>query len=891
MPANDELLTHIVDIQGLKQQLAQGTAAVTLYKQTVKRIDSNIEQWLSVPKDIEQIVQLRSLALDCILRHLWQSQFQEQHAIALIAVGGYGRAEMLPKSDIDLLLLFADESLINDHTAKIEHFLMFLWDIGLEVGSSVRTFADCEREAKADITITTNLLETRLIAGDNALFDDLSKRVYQDDICSSLYFFQAKTNEQKARHNKLQDTEYSLEPNIKTGLGGLRDIQTIGWVAKRHFGANHLSDLIKTGFLSQQELQTLLDSQHFLWSVRYFLHSSCKREEDRLLFDLQPQIAQLLQYTDNDKLLAVEQLMQDYYRCAYTVREINEVLLQHFSEAIVNKDQSPSVIQINARFNKINQRIDVIDEQEFNKNPSALLEVFYLMCQDSSIEGLFSKTRRLIKDSVHLIDEEFRQDKTNIQYFNKILQSHLGISSNLRRMNAMGILGRYIPAFGQVIGQMQYDLFHIYTVDAHTLLTLRNIRKFRHKTNTDHFPVATSIYHRIDKIELLYLAALFHDLGKGKGGDHSKVGARLATEFCTQHNYSQSDTKLVAWLVQHHLLMSITSQRKDTSDPEVLAEFLDTVKDLRHLNYLFLLTVADIYATNPELWNSWRAELLRYLYVESKRALRRGVHNLIDRSERIELCQRQAIDLLTADGFDEQQIIDFWDNPGDDYFLRETPANIAWHYREISRSGLNTPKVLVKELHETQYVGATQIFIYAPDRVCLFRDIATTLANLNLSIQDARVMTSSSSGFSLDTFIVLDEHGDCVGQDQQQIDNIITQLLKAIEQPEQIRPFNKRVSRAKKVFNVPAQVSLSHDLDNHRSIVEVSTADRPGLLAICSDVFANLNISMTSAKISTLGEKVEDLFFIQTEQQQAVVDNQLADQICTQLTEALNNVD
>ena len=833
---------------------------------------------------------LRASALDKILQHLWQKQFSDIQPCCLIAVGGFGRGELLPKSDIDLLLLFADESLIERTTPNIEQFLMFLWDIGLEVGSSVRTFADCETEAKADITITTNLLETRLIYGDPTLYQQLVNRVRQDDICTSADFFTAKTSEQKARHNKLQDTEYSLEPNIKTGLGGLRDIQTIGWVAKRHFASQQLADLKQTGFLTEQELETLLASQRFLWSIRYYLHSICNREEDRLLFDLQPQVAQALGYEDNEQLLAVEQLMQDYYRCAFTVREINEVLLQHFSEAILQTSSSQTHA-INERFCKINQHIDVIDDEEFSRNPTALLEIFLLMCQDSSIVGILARTRRLIKASVQLIDDEFRQNPVNINVFKQILHSHLGISSNLRRMNAMGILGRYIPAFGEVIGQMQFDLFHAYTVDAHTLLTIRNIRKFRHKSNTDRFPVATSIYHRIEKIELLYIAALFHDLGKGKGGDHSQIGAELAKQFCEQHGYNKTDSELVAWLVQHHLLMSITSQRKDTSDPEVLSEFLNTVQDLTHLNYLFILTVADIHATNPELWNSWRAELLRYLYVESKRALRRGIDNMIDRSERIHNCQQQAIQLLIEDGFSEQEILEFWDNPGDDYFLRETPANIAWHFTEITRSGLNAPKVLIKEIHETQFTGATQIFVYAPDRSNLFRDIATTLANLNLSIQDARVMTSNSSGFSLDTFIVLDESGECIGKDVERIQEIQQQLLTAIKHPEDVRPLNKRICRAKKYFNVPAQVALSHDFDNQRSIVEVTAADRPGLLAICSDVFAQFNMSMMSARISTLGERVEDLFFIQTQQQQALTDTVVADQLCAQLTDALNDAD
>ncbi|MCJ8314479.1 MAG: [protein-PII] uridylyltransferase [Saccharospirillaceae bacterium] len=885
---NDSILVAaIMDIDHIESELQAGRSPITTYKQALKSLDDQLEQIFDPIQQIAENLYARSDALDKLLTFIWRSLIKD-NKISLIAVGGFGRREMLPKSDIDLLLLFEDESIIEKNKSNIEQFLMQLWDIGLEIGSSVRTFEDCEREASQDITITTNLLETRLIIGNPSLFSKLSTRMRDDDICNSERFFTAKVEEQVTRHAKWDDADFSLEPNVKTGVGGLRDIQTIGWVAKRHFDDNHLKNLVECGFLIEEELEILLDCQNFLWKVRYQLHRITKKEEDRLLFDLQAKVAAALGFEDSNGLLAVEKMMKQYYRCVVKVSELNEILLQHFEEAILKIDPTLSIKAINEKFNRRNHLIDIKNEQVLLDDPSIILEIFVELCKDDSLKGVHSHTRRIIHQHLDLIDDDFRASAKNKEFFKRILCSYLGTSSNLRRMNRLGILGRFIPQFGRVIGQMQYDLFHIYTVDAHTLLTIRNIRKFRHIENTKKYPTATAVYHRLDRVYVLIIAALFHDLGKGRGGNHSEIGEKLVIEFCQNHDFDNEDTQLASWLVKNHLLMSLTSQRKDISDPEIIAEFAHEVGSIKRLQYLFILTVADISATNPKLWNAWRAELLRKLFNETYRALRRGLDNMLDRHEVIEHNKKRAVKLLIGEGFNVADIQSFWDNPGDNYFLRESPENIAWHFKEISATGLNKPKVLIKEMNGSQFNGATQIFVYAPDREKLFTDIATTLSNLNLSIQDARIITSTSSDFSLDTFIVLDENGESIGDNVERVKDIQSKLLMAIENPDDVNLQIKRISRAKKIFSVQTIVSHSVDEENDHSIIEVTSADRPGLLATCGRILNGMNLQLLNARIATLGERVEDIFFVQTQQRHSIKDPLVIKELCNKLKEALD---
>lgn len=852
----------LIDKDTLRTELTDG-APIPVLKQALESLQKRLDQRFIQGEPIRNLVFGRAWAMDQILQVIWQ-QFDWQHPdkIALIAVGGYGRGELLPRSDIDLLLLFDEEPTIQSNVDSLQAFVTLLWDIKLEVGHSVRTMQACIDEAESDVTITTNLMESRTLVGTEELRQQLLDAVGPDNIWPSRDFYKAKMNEQANRYQKFNDTEYNLEPNVKGGPGALRDIQTIGWVAKRHFGDTQLKDLVERNFLTDADFQDLQNGQDFLWRVRYALHMITGREEDRLLFNLQEEVAEMFGYSDMEGQLGVEHLMQDYFRQVFKLRTLNIILLQLFDEAILSDHIDEVITPINARFQICNKYIEVTSENVFNRTPSALMEIFVLCAQTEGIKGIRASTMRLLFASRDLIDGGFRQDLRNITFFMELLRSPQGVYHGLLRMNQYGILGLYLPEFGRIVGQMQFDLFHVYTVDAHTLLTIRNLRSFRHASNTKRFPIATKIIHKLPKIELVYIAALYHDIGKGRDSDHSQEGALEVQHFAYRHRLSNWESDLLVWLVRHHLLMSMTAQRQDISDPAVINRFAQQIGDQQRLDYLYVLTVADIFATNPNLWNGWRASLMERLYHETKRALRRGLENPINKEDRINETKEASLQLLAEDGFERKDVLELWDNPGDDYFLRETPENIAWHTRAIANHGINVPLVLIKETNVREYAGGTQLFIYAPNRAHLFADIAATLDGLSLDIQDARIMTSSASDFSLDTFVVLERDGTSIGDNPDRLFEIQHKLLLEIQNPHDTVLPNRRISRQQKHFKIPAEITVSNDMVNHRTVVEVVASDRPGLLADIGRCFRRLSLTLLNARISTLGEHVEDVFFL-----------------------------
>ncbi len=862
----------LFDKEAITERLKVDHPIKTL-KTALQHLDEALNQRFTQGDSIRELVYGRACAMDDIIRCAWGLfEWKEEPHIALVAVGGYGRGELLPKSDIDLLLLFNEEAHIDTNVESLQSFLTLLWDIKLEVGHSVRTLASCIEEAANDVTITTNLMESRTLIGSEALRLNLNDQVSPDKVWPSKDFYKAKMNEQASRYQKFNDTEYNLEPNVKGGPGALRDIQNIGWVAKRHFGDSSLKELVERNFLTDAEYQALIEGQDFLWRVRYALHMITAREEDRLLFDLQEQVAEMFGYHDRDGLIAVEHLMQDYFRQVFRLRTLNIMLLQHFDEEILKDGDLTTVTKINSRFQIRNHYIEAIQDNVFNRTPTAIMEIFVLCAQTENIKGIRASTLRLLIEAKTLIDGSFRQDLRNTAFFMELLRSPQGVYHGLLRMNQYGILGLYLPEFGKIVGQMQFDLFHVYTVDAHTLLTIRNLRSFRHSTNTKRFPIATKIIHKLPKIELIYIAALYHDIGKGRNADHSLEGALDAQRFCDRHRLSVWESDLVTWLVKNHLIMSMTAQRQDISDPTVINRFAQQIGDIQRLDYLYALSVADIFATNPNLWNSWRASLMEKLYTETYRALRRGLGNPIDKEEQIKECQTAAMELLLKDGFKKDDIVALWENPGDDYFLRESPENIAWHAKAIANHGLNIPLVLLKETDHKRYAGGTQVFIYAPDRPHLFADISATLDSLNLSIQDARVMTSSATDFSLDTFVVLEQDGTSIGDNPERLFEIQHKLLLEIQNPHDTQIPTRRLTRQQKHFQIPAEILISNDMSNHRTVVEILASDRPGLLADIGHCFRRQNLILLNARISTLSEQVEDVFFVVDENHQPLKD-------------------
>lgn len=875
---------ELFDRGQFQAELALKSSPIAAFKKAIRQAREVLDNRFANGRDIRRLVEDRAWFVDQILRAAWERfGWSEDADIALLAVGGYGRGELHPYSDIDLLILLdsADHEVFRE---PIEGFLTLLWDIGLEVGQSVRSVAECAEEARADLTVVTNLMESRTIAGPEHLRQRMLAVTSPEQMWPSKHFFLAKRQEQKARHAKYNDTEYNLEPNVKGSPGGLRDIQTILWVARRQFGSLNLHGLVQQGFLVESECSMLASSQEFLWKVRYALHMLAGRAEDRLLFDHQRKIASLLGFEDGDGKLGIERFMQKYYRVVMGVSELSDLINQHFEEVILRAGETGQAQALNSRFQLRDGYIEVTHPNVFKRTPFALLEIFVLMAQHPEIKGVRADTIRLLRDSRHLIDDDFRKDIRNTSLFIELFKSSQGIHRNLRRMNRYGILGLYLPEFGQIIGQMQHDLFHIYTVDAHTLNLIKHLRKLKWPELAEKFPLASKLIDKLPKPELIYIAGLYHDIGKGRGGDHSELGAVDAEAFCTRHQLPVWDSRLVAWLVQHHLVMSTTAQRKDLSDPQVIFDFARLVGDQTRLDYLYVLTVADINATNPSLWNSWRASLLRQLYTETKRALRRGLENPLDREEQIRQTQSAAIDILVRNGIDQDDAEQLWSQLGDDYFLRHTANDVAWHTEAILQHPAgNDPLVLIKETAQREFEGATQIFIYAPDQHDFFAVTVAAMSQLNLNIHDARIITSTSQ-FTLDTYIVLDADGGRIGENPARIREIREGLIDALKNPDEYPAIiQRRVPRQLKHFAFPPQVTISNDAQRPVTILELIAPDRPGLLARIGRIFLEFDLSLQNAKIATLGERVEDVFFVTDANNQPLSDPEL----CRRLQEAI----
>ena len=808
---------------------------------------------------VTDLVRLRAALVDRVLIHLWR-----QHAgplcesAALIAVGGYGRGELHPCSDVDVMLLLGKKLSANSEQA-LSSFFTSLWDIGLEIGHSVRTVKQCLQQAKADITITTTLIEARLLDGPAALFTKMQDAISADKIWGSADFFEAKRREQIARHHRYDDTAYKLEPNVKGSPGGLRDIQMIGWVAKRHFGVRTLDELVKHKFLTPGQLQVLIDGQAFLWRVRFGLHVITGRREDRLLFDYQTKLANMLGYEDATYTLGVEQLMQRYYRTVMDLSRVNEMLLQLFDEAIL-MDPNAEPAALNRQFQVKNGFLQTANERVFQQNPSALLEMFDLLQQHQEIRGVSAYTIGLIKRNLYLIDEEFRQNPRNHRLFLNILRAKIGVTHELRRMNKYGVLGLYIPSFGRIVGRMQYDLFHAYTVDEHTLFVVSNLRRFA-LTKFDHeYPHCSPLMQSFEKPEIVYLAGLFHDIAKGRGGDHSELGAVDAEAFCLEHGLSQYEARTVSWLVKNHLVLSTTAQKKDIGDPDVINEFAALVGDQTHLDYLYVLTVADVRGTNPNLWNSWKATLFRDLYELTARALRSGLENPIDREQLIFEKQSAAEALLESAGVAQESIRDIWTLLNEDYFLRHRSEEIAWHTEVLADSDTASEHGFVDVRKQPDADGIEAVF-YTPQKKRTFAHGTAGLGELGMTIVDARIVPLVN-GYSLDTYIFM-EFDKRVHVDESRMSKIRRTLTRVLTAPdEQAAAVTRPAPRQVRMFTTKTKIEITKDKANQRTVMELVAGDRPGLMSDVGRVFVEMGINIDTAKIMTIGERAEDVFYI-----------------------------
>ncbi|MDI5986306.1 [protein-PII] uridylyltransferase [Halomonas sp. M4R5S39] len=851
----------LFDVARFRDELAGSRSPVAPFKAALRGIQARLDERFHAGADIRDLVHGRAWCLDRLLTVAWEQHEWPDGGVALLAVGGYGRGELHPSSDVDLLLLLEDDD-DAPYREALTAFITFLWDIGLEIGHSVRSLADCEREAEADVTVITNLLESRTLAGPERLREAMQSRLTTERLWPAYRFFEAKWQEQITRHYRYNNSEYHLEPNIKSSPGGLRDIQMIGWVAKRHFGSERYEDLVANGFMNDAELHILSQGQAFLWQVRYALHMLTGRAEDRLLFDHQRTIAELFGYRDTPERLAVEQFMKRYYRHVTALAGLNDMLLQHFDEAILRAGEELATVPLNERFEIKGGYIQARSRSVFRHRPAALLELFLLMAEHPEIEGVRADTIRLIRDHRHLIDDLYRDDVRHQSLFMALLRSGGNVARQLRRMNRYGVLGKYLPEFGRAVGLMQHDLFHVYTVDAHTLRLLKFIHGFRKPEAREEFPVAAALIPQLPKLELLWIAGLYHDIGKGRGGDHSQIGARDVEAFAERHGLSPRDTRLVSWLVEHHLTMSMIAQKRDITDPDVIADFARIVGDETRLDYLYVLTVADINATNPTLWNGWRATLLRQLHGETKRALRRGLENPLERDDWVQETRSEARSLLAVVGADMSRVDRLWESLGEDYFLQYAPSEIVWQTQGIlAHDGSELPLILINAPTEDMAEGGTKVFIHTRSVNDLFAATSAALDQLDLSIHDARIATSSND-WTLNTFIVLDDDGLAI-RDPRRIEEIRRHLVEELDDPEDYPQIvTRHTPRQLKHFRVPTEVLIEQDPANERTMLELTAPDRPGLLARVGRIFMEQDIALSAAKIATLGERVEDVFFI-----------------------------
>ena len=833
----------------------------------------------------------RSAVIDEILTLGWQHFLSNQaEKQGLIAVGGYGRQELFPHSDIDILILTAShiDPIVQE---RVTNFSVFLWDIGLKPGLSVRTVEECASEAMEDQTVMTCILENRLITGNSELYQTFKNEITTDKIWPSDRFFAAKMVEMQKRHTKYHGTAYNLEPNVKEGPGGLRDMQVIVWVFKRHYNSQTLRELIQRGFMPESEYNQLITALNVLWRIRYALHLLTNRGEDRLVFDYQRDLARQFgfckdnQHNNED----VEQFMQFYFKTIQELQRLIEMLLQLFHERFLMAESNAEATPLNDQFIVINHYLEAKDEGIFESHPLMLLEIFLILQQNQALKGIRATTIRLIRKHLYLIEDNFRNNKAANHLFMEIFRQPHGLTTQLRRMNRYGILAAYLSCFANIVARMQYDLFHIYTVDEHTLFVIRNLRRFALDQHRDELPFCSEIFIFIPKPEILYISALFHDIAKGKDGDHSSLGEAMARDFCHQHDFTSHDRRLVAWLVRNHLLMSMTAQRKDISDPDVIHEFAHNVGSIEYLNHLYLLTVADIRATNPELWNTWKDSLLKELYSTTRNTLRKGLQNPLTLEDRIQENKKEAQEELLGLGYLEPSLEKIWEHVSEDYFLRYSTDEIIWHTSAIaSANEADLPLVLLRS--QTR-LGNADIFVYAKNMDALFSICTATLDQLGLSILDARIMTTRDD-YVLDTFNtfqVLEHSGQPVNE-AYRITQICNSLRNNLLHQEVIDPFNiHRLSRQAKYFPIPTVIQFYHDPLHNQTMMEITTTDRSGLLAEIGQVFNKQHIKLHNAKITTIGSRVEDIFYITDINLQPISDLNSQEQLRQELIFVLDN--
>jgi len=829
----------VAELPALRQQYQQArSAAIERFRTT---------------QDPEALARALGRATDRALRGLWRIA-RPGRQTALLAVGGYGRGDQFPQSDVDLLILHADRP-DAEQLQRLEAFVGACWDFGLPIGHSVRTLAQCLEEARADITVQTAMLEMRWLAGARNQATELAERLRGElDVRS---FFSAKLLEMRQRHAKYEDTPYSLEPNTKESPGGLRDLHVILWIARAAGFGSSWPDLQRRDLITASEAGQLRRNDRQIRRIRAWLHILSGRREDRIVFDLQASVAAALGLARADARASSEELMQRYYWAAKAVTQLNTIVLQNLrAELFPVPDARPE--PIDAEFRNLQGMLDVVDPGLFEREPAAMLRAFLTMERHSELSGMTTRTLRALWHARARIDGGFRRDSGNRELFLRILQAPRGVTHELRRMNQWSILGRYLPVFRRIVGRMQHDLFHVYTVDQHILMVVRNLRRFMIAAHAHEYPFCSELMAGVERPWLLVVAALFHDIAKGRGGDHSKLGRLDARRFCRQHGISAADTALVEFLVEHHLTMSSVAQKQDLSDPDVVARFATLVGSEERLNALYLLTVADIRGTSPKVWNAWKGKLLEDLYWLTRRVLAGEAPST---QVRLDARRAEAVRLLNLYAIAPERYAHFWRQLDAPYFLRNDPQDIAWHTRVLHPFADTATPVVRARLAP---IGeGFQVVVYQPDQPDLFARICGYFDSKNLSVLDAKIHTTEH-GYALDSFVLVDPGGPSHYRDILVL--VETELAQRLARPGELPPpVRGRASRRSRYFPIEPSVDLRPGERGRQYMLSVVANDRTGLLYSIARVLGRYRVSLHTARITTLGERVEDVFLIDGE--------------------------
>ncbi|OOF36094.1 bifunctional uridylyltransferase/uridylyl-removing protein GlnD [Rodentibacter heidelbergensis] len=833
-------------------------SAVKIQRENLKQFEvAHFSQY-----SVFELIENRTNFYDALLKQFWSQMALDKHPqLSLIAVGGYGRREMFPLSDLDFLVLTA-QTLTTEVEEKIGKFVQFLWDCGFEVGHSVRTLAQCEAEGREEITIATNLLEARFLAGNRPHFEALCELVKADDFWSKETFFKAKVQEQTERYLRYHNTSYNLEPDIKYSPGGLRDLHLLYWVALRHTGAQTLEAILQSGFIYPQEYQQLQESQAFLFKVRFALHLILKRYDNRLLFDRQIKVSELLGFKGEGNQ-GVEKMMKQFFQSLQRISLISNLLIQHYREHFLSPHYDVFIHQLDDDFELINDRLWLRQPNLFFEQPERILDVFFYLTRFEQAT-VHSETLRKLRLALERLPQKLCEIPAAREKFLRLFNQKNAISRAFVPMHQYGVLTAYLPQWQAIEGLMQFDLFHIYTVDEHTLRVMLKLESFLLEENAAEHPLCHRLFSQFSDRTLLYVAALFHDIAKGRGGDHAELGAIDVAEFAQLHGFDRRETDTLSWLVKAHLLMSITAQRRDIYDPEVVMRFAEEVQNQVRLDYLTCLTVADICATNGTLWNSWKRSLFSSLYHFTQQQFNQGMVELLDYAEKLEENRRLSWQILQASlpDISEKTVHLLWARCPEEYFLRNTPKQIAGHTALlVGFSG----ELLVKVSNEFS-LGGTEVFIYCQDQPHLFNKVVSTIGAKKFSIHDAQIITTQD-GYVFDSFIITELNGDLVKADRRrELESALTKALQS-EKP-LLTPISS--NRQLQHFTVKTDVRFLHENKTEQTEMELIALDKPGLLAALSQIFNDLQLNLLNAKITTVGEKAEDFFILKNKENKAL---------------------